>query len=45
MIVKPEDRGGVTDLRTTQAMSSVQAKGAFAAAADLAPDFKSAGGT
>jgi len=32
MIVKPEDRGGVTDLRTTKAISSVQAKGAFAAA-------------
>ena len=45
MIVKPEDRGGVTDLRTTKAMSSVQAKGAFAAAAALAPGFKSAGGT
>jgi len=44
MIVKPEDRGGVTDLRTTKAMSWVQAKGAFAAAA-LAPGFKSAGGT
>ena len=29
MIVKPEDRGGVTDLRTTKAMSSVQAKGAL----------------
>jgi len=26
-------------------MSRVQAKGAFAAAADLAPGFKSAGGT
>ncbi|HMA55256.1 MAG TPA: GYD domain-containing protein [Pseudolabrys sp.] len=37
--------GGVTDLRTTVAMTSVEAKGAFAAAADVAPGFKSAGGT
>ncbi len=37
--------GGVTDLRTTVAMTSVEAKGAFAAASDLAPSFKSAGGT
>jgi uncharacterized protein with GYD domain len=37
--------GGVTDLRTTVALSSVEAKGAFAAAGDLAPSFKSAGGT
>lgn len=37
--------GGVTDLRTTVAMSSTEAKGAFAAASDLAPGFKSAGGT
>jgi len=36
--------GGVTDLRTTVAMSSIEAKGAFAAASDLAPSFKSAGG-
>lgn len=36
--------GGVADLRTTLAMSSVEAKGAFAAAADLAPGFRSAGG-
>ena len=36
--------GGVTDLRTTLAMTSVEAKGAFAAASDLAPGFKSAGG-
>jgi uncharacterized protein with GYD domain len=34
---------GVTDLRTTLAMTSVEAKGAFAAASDLAPGFKSAG--
>lgn len=37
--------GGVTDLRTTVAMTSQEAKGAFAAAADLAPGFRSAGGT
>lgn len=37
--------GGVTDLRTTVAMTSVEAKGAFAAAADIVPGFKSAGGT
>ena len=36
--------GGVTDLNTTVAMTSVEAKGAFAAASDLAPGFKSAGG-
>jgi uncharacterized protein with GYD domain len=37
--------GGVTDLRTTLAMTSVEAKGVFAAASDLVPSFKSAGGT
>ncbi len=36
--------GGVTDLRTTLAMTSIEAKGAFAAAGDLAPGFRSAGG-
>jgi uncharacterized protein with GYD domain len=36
--------GGVTDLRTTLAMTSVEAKGAFASANDLAPAFRSAGG-
>ena len=36
--------GGVSDLRTTVAMTAVEAKGAFAAASDLAPGFKSAGG-
>lgn len=36
--------GGVTNLRTTVAITSVEAKGAFAAASDLAPGFKSAGG-
>ena len=29
--------GGVSDLRTTLAMTSIEAKGAFAAASDLAP--------
>jgi uncharacterized protein with GYD domain len=37
--------GGVTDLRTTLAMTSVEAKGVFAAAGDLMPGFRSAGGT
>jgi uncharacterized protein with GYD domain len=36
--------GGVSDLRTTLALTSVEAKGAFAAAADLAPSYKSPGG-
>jgi uncharacterized protein with GYD domain len=36
--------GGVTDLRTTVAMTSTDATGAFAAASDLARGFKSAGG-
>lgn len=36
--------GGVTGLRTTVAMSAVEAKGAFAAANDIATGFKSAGG-
>jgi uncharacterized protein with GYD domain len=36
--------GGVTGLRTSLAMTSTDATGAFAAAADLAPGFKSAGG-
>jgi uncharacterized protein with GYD domain len=36
--------GGVTDLRTTLAMTSTDAKGVFAAASDLAPGFRSAGG-
>jgi len=35
---------GLSDLRTMVAMTSVEAKGAFAAAADLAPGFKSPGG-
>ena len=37
--------GGVTDLKTTLALTSIEAKGAFAAASDIAPGFKSAGGT
>jgi len=37
--------GGVSGLRTTVALTSIEAKGAFAAASDLAPSFKSAGGT
>jgi len=37
--------GGVTDLKTTVAMTSVEAKGAFAAAGDLAPGYKAPGGT
>jgi uncharacterized protein with GYD domain len=36
--------GGVTDLRTTVALTSTEATGAFAAAADVAPSFRSAGG-
>ena len=36
--------GGVTGLKTMLAMTSVEAKGAFAAAGDLAPGFRSAGG-
>jgi uncharacterized protein with GYD domain len=36
--------GGVTDLRTALAMTSAEAKGAFAAASDLAPGFRSPGG-
>ncbi len=36
--------GGVTGLRTTLAITSIEAKGAFAAASDLAPGFRSAGG-
>jgi uncharacterized protein with GYD domain len=36
--------GGVTDLRTTVALTSIEAQGAFAAASDIAPGFRSAGG-
>ena len=37
--------GGVSDLRTTLAMTSIEAKGAFAAASDLAPSYRAPGGT
>ena len=37
--------GGVTGLRTTLAMTSIEAKGVFAAASDLVPAYRSAGGT
>jgi uncharacterized protein with GYD domain len=37
--------GGVSDLRTTLAMTSAEAKGAFAAASDLAPGYRGPGGT
>ena len=37
--------GGVTDIRTTLAMTSIEAKGVFAAASDLVPAFRPAGGT
>ena len=36
--------GGVSDLRTTLAMTSIEAKGAFAAASDLAPGYRTPGG-
>lgn len=36
--------GGVTNLRTTLAMTSLEAKGAFAAAGDLTHVYKSPGG-
>jgi uncharacterized protein with GYD domain len=36
--------GGVTDLKTTLAMNSVEAKGALAAAGDLMPSFRPPGG-
>jgi uncharacterized protein with GYD domain len=35
--------GGVSDLRTTLAMTSIEAKGAFAAASDLAPAYRAPG--
>lgn len=37
--------GGLSDLRTMLALTSVEAKGAFTAASDLAPIFRSPGGT
>jgi uncharacterized protein with GYD domain len=36
--------GGITGLKTTVAMTSIEAKGAFAAASDLSPAYRSAGG-
>ncbi len=36
--------GGMTDLKTTLAMTSVEAKGAFAAASDLTHTFRAPGG-
>lgn len=36
--------GGITDLRTTLAMNSVEAKGALAAAGDLLASYRSPGG-
>ena len=36
--------GGLSDLRTMLALTSVEAKGAFTAASDLAPIFRSPGG-
>jgi uncharacterized protein with GYD domain len=45
VLLAASGRGGVTGLRTMLAMTSVEAKGAFAAASDLAPSFRSAGGT
>jgi uncharacterized protein with GYD domain len=36
--------GGVTDLKTTVAMTSIEAKGAFAAASDLTQSFRAPGG-
>ena len=37
--------GGVTGLRTTLAMTTIEAKGAFAAASDLVRSYQSPGGT
>jgi uncharacterized protein with GYD domain len=37
--------GGVTDLRTSLAMTTIEAKGAFAAAGDLMRSYQSPGGT
>src|SRR5665647_996318 len=44
VLLAASSSGGVTDMKTTVAMNSIEAKGAFAAASDLAPGFKSAGG-
>lgn len=45
VLIAAAGSGGITDLRTTLAMSSAEAKGAFAAAGDLARTFRSPGGT
>jgi uncharacterized protein with GYD domain len=37
--------GGVTDLRTTLALTTIEAKGAFAAAGDLLRSYQGPGGT
>lgn len=37
--------GGITDVRTTLAMTSVEAKGAFAGAGDLLPAVRTPGGS
>jgi uncharacterized protein with GYD domain len=44
VLVAAAGGGGITDLRTMLAMTSLEAKGVFAAAGDLAHAFKSAGG-
>jgi hypothetical protein len=44
IVLAAASSGGVTDLRTNLAISSIEAKGAFAAAGDLAPGFRAAGG-
>lgn len=45
VLLAAASHAGVTDMRTTLAMTAAEAKGAFAAAGDLAPGFRSAGGT
>jgi uncharacterized protein with GYD domain len=44
VILAAASGGGVTDLRTALALTSVEAKGAFAAASDLAPSYRAPGG-
>lgn len=44
VLLAASSSGGVTDLKTTLAMTSVEAKGAFAAASDLTHSFRSPGG-
>jgi uncharacterized protein with GYD domain len=45
VLIAAAGAAGITDLRTTLAMTSAEAKGAFAAAGDLARTFRSPGGT